>query len=214
MTDYHVLFSGQMVRAILDGRKTQTRRTGKAWFRRYERFQAGERPWLWVRESWATWMVAPVSGGALSRDPVDILYKADGSKAWEDMEHDRALLRQRNIAKEDGRTGNWVAIPSTRMPRWASRLSLEVTDMRKERLQDISEEDARAEGISRSPHGNGDQWIDYPSGSSAAGWLNPRDSFRSLWNSIHGPGAWNANPEVIVISFRVHKMNIDEVSHD
>jgi hypothetical protein len=79
---------------------------------------------------------------------------------------------------------------------------LEITGIRVERLQDISEDDAQAEGIKRSPHGNGDQWLDYPLGSSAAGWTDPRDSYKSLWESINGSGSWEVNPFVWVVRFK------------
>ena len=90
------------------------------------------------------------------------------------------------------------------MPRWASRLTLIVTDVRVQRLQEISEDDARAEGV--TPHGGG--WTGY--GRDADLWLsNAKDGFRSLWNSIHGPGAWDANPWVAAISFETRRYNID-----
>jgi hypothetical protein len=95
------------------------------------------------------------------------------------------------------------------MPRWASRITLIVTDVRVQRLQDISEADAIAEGIKKLPGGNEDQWMDYPEGSSAAGWLQPVNSFDSLWESINGPGSWTENPFVYAVSFIVHKSNID-----
>lgn len=75
--------------------------------------------------------------------------------------------------------------PSIHMPRWASRISLEVTAVRVERLQDISEADARAEGAAAPPH------------------LSYRDGYAWLWDSINGPGAWDLNPYVWCISFRV-----------
>lgn len=87
------------------------------------------------------------------------------------------------------------------MPRLACRIVLEITDVRVERVQSISEADAQAEGIAQNPVQAG-TWMDYLEGSSAAGWAEPRRSFRSLWESIHGPDAWSANPCVWVITFR------------
>ena len=80
------------------------------------------------------------------------------------------------------------------MPRWASRLTLLVTDVRVQRLQEISRGDAMEEGC---PFAN---MADGP---------NPRDWYRDIWNSIHGPDAWDANPWVAAISFETHRCNID-----
>ena len=89
------------------------------------------------------------------------------------------------------------------MPREFSRLTLTVTDVRVQRVQDISNENAIAEGI--EPHGHA--FTGY--GKQADVWMAPYDSFASLWNSIHGPGAWDANPWVAAITFTVRKGNID-----
>jgi hypothetical protein len=92
------------------------------------------------------------------------------------------------------------------MPRWASRLTLEVVSVRVERLQAITEEDARAEGVERAYRdvpaamGNCVSWRDY---SGRSPWLSSAwASYRSLWESLHGPGSWNANPWVWVVEFR------------
>jgi hypothetical protein len=86
------------------------------------------------------------------------------------------------------------------MPRWASRLTLIVTDVRVQRLQDISEEDARAEGIF-TPE------IGYVNLGKKA----PVIQYAMLWNSLHGPDAWDANPWVSAITFTVHHGNIDQM---
>lgn len=205
--DRPIIFSAPMIRALLAGRKTQTRRilkpqpesqvNGKFHIRGtgggcfdvdessigriaadYCRFAPGDR--LWVRENF----------NADGEGPV---YAAE----W--PLHDPCAPRWR---------------PSIHMPRWASRLTLLVESVKVERLQDISEVDAIAEGIAKSPHGNGDQWLDYPEGSSAAGWIDPRASFRSLWKSIHGADGWIENPYVAAISFRVVKENIDSLEKE
>ena len=82
--------------------------------------------------------------------------------------------------------------PAIHMPRWASRLTLRITDVRVQRLQDISEEDARAEGRSLTP---GD----------------PVGYFPETWERINGPGSWEANPFVWALTFQVIKANVDEV---
>jgi hypothetical protein len=104
------------------------------------------------------------------------------------------------------------------MPRWASRLTLIVTGVKVERLQDISEEDAKAEGIfARSDIGDDqahDVWTWERDGwRYSDGWRypTPRKAFSDLWDSIHGEKAWEANPFVAAISFRVIKSNIDSV---
>lgn len=199
MSERPIIFSGPMVRAILDGRKTQTRRMIKPGSVReniaseaaedlelkgWETFRGrddalnaakpafGVGDLLWVREA-----IAP-------------RYFDDGKPAYRADWTPGAA----EVAKEP----RWT--PSIHMPRWASRITLNVTGVKVERLQDISEDDAIAEGIAPNPVQVG-TWIDYPEGSSAAGWINPRGSFRSLWESIHKPGSWEANPWVAAISF-------------
>jgi hypothetical protein len=83
--------------------------------------------------------------------------------------------------------------PSIHMPRWASRITLEVTDVRVERLQDITEEDAKAEGAEARAHGVDD---------AAAFGLRHRVGFADLWESINGAGSWDANPWVWRIAFK------------
>jgi hypothetical protein len=95
------------------------------------------------------------------------------------------------------------------MPRWASRITLEVIDVRVERLQDISDAQAEAEGIHRLSIGSGYQdrfsaeplaWADVV--ESDAGREDPCRAFRDLWEAINGAGSWNANPRVWVIDFK------------
>jgi len=123
--------------------------------------------------------------------PIDNTEEA--SLAWVDLHHYR------------GKRG--ATVPSIFMPRWASRFTLEITDVRVERLQDISRDDALAEGIDRwddtasvSPYRN------YRKGESGEMDLHcscPERSFMTLWQSINGPESWEANPWVWVISFKV-----------
>jgi hypothetical protein len=99
--------------------------------------------------------------------------------------------------------GKWKS--PIHMPRWASRLTLIVTDVRVQRLQDISNEDAIAEGT--EPHGHA--FTGY--GKQSDVWMAPYYSFAILWTSIHGPDAWDANPWVAAISFETRKCNIDQM---
>lgn len=210
-----ILFSAPMVRAILEGRKTQTRRIVKGialdWLAPdmfTPEFVAdpgnhlcpygvpGDR--LWVRERWASWMFAPVLpgyGGKISRDPGDWLYAATDPE-WDAMMHDRRALADCNKRSEDGRTGNYVVRNSIHMPRWASRITLEITDVRVERLNDCSPDDAKAEGL---------EWVapTYGIGDIAETWsADPVAAYRALWEHINGPGSWDANPWVWVVGFK------------
>ena len=218
MKSYPIIFSGPMVRALLDGRKVQTRRLAwkdgaqgcdheycpehkpSPWQRRYERWLEGERPWLYVRETWGVWQRGDATPGGKPYDPY-ILHAATDSKPddipeWAIVEPFR-----------------WC--PSIHMKKRDSRLSLQVTDMRRERLQDISEEDAKAEGIINGvEHPNirdpGNWWSAGP-GSTAFS-VSPRPAFEDLWTSIHGPGSWQANPEIVCVSFEVHRQNIERIT--
>lgn len=89
------------------------------------------------------------------------------------------------------------------LPRWASRLTLLVTDVRVERLQALTDDDAKAEGL---------EWVapTYGISGMAETWsASPREAFRALWNSIHGYAAWPENPFVTVVTFRTIRANID-----
>lgn len=191
MTERGMIFNGEMVRAILDGRKTQTRRPvnpstanlldlqGQYPHKKYNiscPFGAiGDR--IWVRETWA-------EAGASAPDLK--LYRANYPA--------HVPTHYENVPPaQDVR---WT--PSIHMPRWASRILLEITDVRVERLNDISEEDARAEGIIDGGCLNCGE-------PEPCGCANPEpdatDAFAYLWQSIYGQENWNANPWVWVIEF-------------
>jgi len=246
-----ILFSAPMVRAILAGAKTQTRRVvkpqpqmvidrisktwdGPAHALQYqlERLgkgcpygQPGDR--LWVRE---TWQVARetldyetggeydvwewpdelgdprqyLKGDARFGTKAGLFYCADGvdknPSAFYDLVSfdNKPILRPKEI--------NWR--PSIHMPRWASRITLEITGVRVERLQDISEADAQAEGVQGHPFRPDDGWpicTGYMIGSDDGKTTlhpNPQDAYQRLWESINSPGSWDANPWVWVIEFR------------
>ena len=186
-----------MVRAILDGRKTQTRRVVKpqpqlSWPCLGPEFSVGGRDFrcpygapgdrLWVREAWRpvmeTWR-SYVEYGAGGEGAVP------GREALEKMK--RVALRFPG-ARKDVHSEAWH--PSIHMPRWASRITLTVEAVRVERLQDISEEDARAEGVDPvTYHFGGPPVVSY------------RDGFEIAWRSINGADSWQANPWVWVINF-------------
>src|SRR5262249_50729821 len=99
------------------------------------------------------------------------------------------------------------------MPRWVSRLTLELTDVRIERLQEISEADAQAEGCVVGKWSG--KTYDSIAGLRLGGveWGNAKDWYADLWESINGPGSWDTNPWVWVLTFKVHHMNIDLIAN-
>ncbi|CAI1178934.1 ASCH domain-containing protein [Serratia proteamaculans] len=239
MKERPVIFNGEMVSAILDGRKTQTRRVvsdkhlhlidiasqvgecyplesgidhdnSQSYYREHCPFgQVGDL--LWVRETWGVVshdfdeneriidLVPDRPATAIHEMPFGngyysghAIYSADGEFTWGD---------------DDGHGEKSCWKPSIHMPRWASRITLEITGVRVERLQDISEADAIAEGVRaiENNFGNGPSYCDYllPNLNDTAEWYNrASDSFKSLWKSIYGAESWNANPWVWVIEFR------------
>lgn len=202
MRERPILFSAPMVRAILAGAKTQTRRIVKM----KTHYQIEERdngtPWPWMYDGDRdadSWMACP--------------YGVRGTRLWvretfcDDWHMDRGVIEYRADGELDSDMfdAGCTWRPSIHMPRWASRITLEVTDVRVERLQDISEKDAQAEGIERTEDFFGCPcWRVYgePDGADVVAPDDPIGSYRSLWESINGPGSWEANPWVWVVSFR------------
>lgn len=200
MSDYPIIFSAPMVRALLDGRKSMTRRL--AWRERLHldgafKGRAKERvpsPWqkakpgdrLWVRESWCRFEACSPDGNG-----AQTYYRAS-----QDNLPEAERVMERNGVK-------WR--PSIHMPRWASRLTLVVTATKVERLQDISEEDAEAEGM-REP-----SLREIGGPLAQASWCQ-RQVFGKLWVHLHGLESWQQNPEVVALSFEVHKANIDQMA--
>lgn len=190
MKERPILFNSAMVCAILDGRKTQTRRIAKpqpdlltsdgrpAWSTERgamcQHGHTGDR--LWVRETFAD------EGARMCRE--DCYYRADGEC--------------------DLQGGRWT--PSIHMPRWASRITLEITGLRVERLKDITEQDALAEGVDQSS-----LWVPGPRGTLippekktlTGSHPTARHAFSCLWESINGSGSWEQNPWVWVIEFKI-----------
>lgn len=226
MTDRPIIFSAPMVRALLDGRKTQTRRLATSPLRKCE---AGDR--LWVRESCAAEELCrpprerPATAAERQRfgrtrmvdlDEQDgqdgVRYAAD--KAFAPIPNSREAgdqwseLFHYGGGRPEGAVGRLV--PSIHMPRWASRITLIIKSVRIEPLQSISKADAIAEGIESLGSCQGSEiWRNY---ESRSGWWEPRESYRSLWASLHGAESWAANPEVVVIDFSVVAENIDRIA--
>lgn len=124
----------------------------------------------------------------------------EGLGTWHPVDRDICCHYREGCPLElEQRLGNWR--PSIFMPRWASRIQLQITDVRVEPLNAISEEDAIAEGIDVFEDGAGFS-IPLPSGKLGPWQRNPVDAYRNLWEAINGPASWSANPWVFVISFK------------
>jgi hypothetical protein len=205
MKERPILFSGPMVRAILEGRKTQTRRIikSKGTWSVEDADDFSNRKWPGYEDEYGTWTDMPCSYG----NPGDRLWVRETFSSWHHgcQWHDctregrskvscsNLFYRSTHHFPDDDQ--RWV--PSIFMPRWASRITLEITGVRVERLQDISEEDAKAEGVERLADRivrPGSVPVDYIE-------LSHRDYFRDLWQSINGPDSWAANPWVWAIDF-------------
>lgn len=213
MRELPILFNGPMVRAVLEGRKTQTRRLANPqphtvdsdgrWYRmpsgglslnchRSPYGFPGDR--LWVREPWRTLdYLDPYSGAEIADRCLDAGY----AKPWAPLqfEADCARIRWEHTASPPhaGEPAAGRYRHARFMPRWASRIVLEVTGVRMERLQSINDTDAEAEGVAEWAQG----------ALSAEGQTaDPSDQFRWLWDSINGPDSWSNNPWVWVIEFQ------------
>lgn len=218
-----ILFSGPMVRAILDGRKTVTRRPIKPSMRgfdvSFELHQQDDGSWrpmhtfdescmddqgtehpvvcpfgkpgdrLWVRETWYCDHFEVMRGPYLkpadldvteARDDGTLVYAADGLTPYE---------AEQPVWK-----------PSIHMPRWASRILLQITDVRVERLQDISGHQALAEGVRLcSDHAECGDWYHVEGIETYS--ADPRKSFELLWTGINGADSWSVNPWVWAVEF-------------
>jgi len=215
VADKGIIFSAPMVRALLDGRKTQTRRLlSLRGYRGFTEFGPSDTPGFdWhFRRADAAW--CDVRDNRLREllpyAPGDRLYVREAALYWyrtADGQRDKvAAFRADGYEVEPGE--RWE--PSIHMPRWASRLTLTVTDVRVQRVADISEADAQAEGLSRwdiGGEGTRWNWHDGP----AVVWPTARTAFEALWNSLHTkPGErWEDNPWIVAVTFSVEHRNID-----
>lgn len=182
-----MIFNGEMVRAILDGRKTQTRRLLK-W--KQTRFtEIGEREdgrrWPWSEDAeHACDFWHPCPFGTVG----DRIWVRETFCAVPDHEEPAGCSALLYAADGNGQYGKWT--PSIHMPRWASRITLEITGVRVERLASVSDEDAGKEGYPANPA---------PYGGTMDKWL----WFRGLWDSIYPDQSFKHNPWVWVIEFKV-----------
>ncbi|WP_170759927.1 hypothetical protein [Ruegeria lacuscaerulensis] len=227
MTDHPILFSGPMVRALLDGRKTQTRRI----LNPQPEMKEGANPeftgWRAERVGKKQW--ALIGGMGYGSNPFKVPY-AVGDRLWvretwrtlQKWDHLKPSLVMDDFDKIDfeatgyHRNPVWAwgkSRPSIFLPRWASRLSLTVTDVRVQLLRDISEEDAIAEGCSPFFDEADPQIMKGPNGTEhrMAPLKGPRDSFKNLWDGLNADRGFGfeANPWVAAYTFTVHQENID-----
>lgn len=215
MTERGMIFNAEMVRAILDGRKTQTRRPVK--FPVHDKNlgcelagnelagelsagnylnsafgKPGDR--IWVRETFQGPLFDYDLMDSYCKDPTPFekpefcVYKADGVPAPEFYDADDEL--------------HCCWRPSIHMPRWASRILLEITNVRVERLNAISEEDAEAEGIDMEALYDSQDCYDCIADHNMTGRPTVTGAFKYLWESIYGEEGWKSNPWVWVIEFK------------
>ncbi len=239
MTDYPIIMSGPMVRALLEGRKSQTRRL--AWrstkwnpdieckHGRYacpicdgagvkptiwQKVKAGDR--LWIRETHTfessrdfEWYDPPFNDGR----PLRVHDDPDWGQYW-DQAHYRATDPTPDLAYDDQDEPGVRWRPSIHMPRWASRITLAVDSTRVERLQEISIHDAAQEGMhsvmeQRTWWYNGVSHVRTDGGPKR--FPTSVAAYHALWDHLHGPDSWQANPEVVAIGFTPRLCNIDEM---
>lgn len=221
MTDIPIIFSGPMVRALLDGRKTMTRRLLYT-LRKTSKHSKGGSMMKVVKDGreialWPPMVPDPMGGkhydlsGWQNVKPGDRLWvreslthvTSDPVTAEDCSVHCYSASIPPGMDSANPYEPNYLfptdgepnlkpkSVPSIHMPRWASRLTLVVTATKIERLQDIDHDDALQEGAS-DDHGPGTMF-----------------GFISIWKRLHGPDSWSSNPEVVCLSFRVLKQNID-----
>lgn len=206
MTDIPIIFSAPMILGL--AREAEEEGTGKSMTSRmgwkstvpspgfpegtmratpWQNVKAGDR--LWVRESLAyklgMWW-----------------YVADGARVALEPQHAAAGTAWAHHYSRD-------SAPSIHMPRAISRFTLVITDTKLRRLQDITEVECEREGLVYQDS----MWV-CPHPELPGGWhatLEAKDCFMWLWRKLHGDGAWEENPEVVVLTFTVHKQNIDSL---
>jgi hypothetical protein len=253
-----VLFSAPMIRALLEARKTQTRRPvlclggirrgdqwagpgnpvsgrlvyhdGGAWDAEVLGRDWGIRgpiakcPYgqpgdlLWVRETWAHYHtinhIRRTDGRAFSEVSDGLAaYRADGFDTIDDLRDHIRLMSGMDLEAIEIRDDKWI--PSIFMKRWASRLTLELTDVRVERLQDISTHDSIEEGIDhrcqKCGYTHRDANIHFDHDLCGEPMPTAPDAYRGVWETINGPETWDANPWVWALTFLVHQQNVDRV---
>jgi hypothetical protein len=218
VSERSIIFSGPMVRAILAGSKTQTRRIVKRTDTGRVKEPGAHRNWhvddpeavmacpygvpgdrLWVRETCALWASMP--DGRLTIPDGAIPYKATDPE-WDAILRDMEVIRNASCGRAVEH-GNWSLVSPIHMPRWASRITLELTDVRVQRLQEISEADARAEASGSLVDPKVGALWSFQHGDARAIGKSARNCFPSAWDWINGKRApWDSNPWVWALTFR------------
>ena len=225
MKERPIIFNAEMVRAILDGRKTQTRRFVPEWqLPRLTKQDAGDYPdtrWMAIAQRDRRWGfgVFGATEESCAAQLTESLcpFGSRDDRLWVRETFAVGLCTKSTMAyrathKPEDLDEGWDERirwkPSIHMPRWASRIQLEITDARVERLKDISNNDAQAEGMTFTDYGL-DRF-----GNQRPGWLWRKSShheeclgsakwaFANLWESIYGEESWRSNPWVWVIEFK------------
>jgi hypothetical protein len=192
MKERPILMSTPMVKALLEGRKTQTRRIVKFKYLPEIGGAYGETVMIYGKTG-QHYMPCPY--GSIG----DILWVRETWLIFNGMYGYKA-----EVTSEEAKKYKWK--PSIFMPKKACRLKLKITNIRVERLQEITEDDAIAEGIEWGLHmilnrPRFRNYYSYPK-DGGAWYHDPRDSYKSLWESINGKGSWEKNPWVWVIEFK------------
>lgn len=211
MKERPILFSAPMVRAILSGQKTQTRRAIR------KQFAPDAEPAEVAATSPEGWQISGHSGlwwddaGACIDDAIRCPYGQPGDRLWVreswrvcggrefEYQQDRSQVMYRATHSEDGFPLGWESYkwrPSIHMPRWSSRILLEVTGVRVERLNDISKADAIAEGAPPSHPSIDRVSAEYGHADFSRSW------YAQLWDQINGAESWETNPWVWVVQFK------------
>lgn len=197
MTDHPIIFSAPMVQALLAGTKTMTRRLASSPLRKA---QAGDR--LWVRETWQL--------HSRASDVGTVVYRASINGSWTNAHElfPDAAFAGKKLQPKPFQLG-WRS--PLHLFRDLSRLTLEVTATKVERLRDISPQDAWDEGVERRSRQVRQMWLFGASAQErediykrACVW-----EFEELWKRLHGGESWDENPEVVAISFSVSRANIN-----
>lgn len=219
-----IIFNADMVRAVLNGSKTQTRRPCKpqpfhTYMKQIISDNGGDNR-LWVdgklkldvfNENFDKKLDLETGGCPLGK-PGDRLWVREQFAEFDGVVKDArtvddplsciAYQTEPDYEKLFEDSGLWKRRPSIHMPRWASRITLEITAVRVERLQDISEADALAEGVWQIPGYEeiGESWFTWENGTA---YSTAQGAFESLWDSIYGEteSRWAANPWVWVVEF-------------
>jgi hypothetical protein len=231
MADKPILFSAPMVRALIAGNKTQTRRVLKLrTHKSFSEFGRSETPgydWTFrdAEKRWHDYTHADLCTRQLGFQVRDFLWVKEAF-CFDAQMDGIAPSKMSHYEPRGYPANNWVIEPasmmlktgrlrsSLHMPRWASRMTLAINEVRVQRLQDITEADAWAEGC--KPGQLNDRGEPFPAEEfdphGSRGWDCARDWYADLWEDLHGPEAWDKNPWVAAYIFTLKQVNIDQVA--